>query len=430
MVPGAAGLVADKGDECVAQVTIQQGHNHHTRLLKLQLGIAFAAFLFIGAQDGAGGVLLPSLQRQYSLNKSTVSYMFFASTLGYLIAAFSSGPLVERLGRRKFLTLGAVMLCGGLAVVALVPIWLVVLLAVMSLGFGIALIDAGLNAYVAGLPDNTALLNYLHAFYGGGALIGPLLASGLLTIGLGWNMVYVVLAVGFLLLALSLASVFAEHDASVRAQKSSNLSTHSVPTANLMGATLSLPVVWLAALFLLLYVGVEVSIGSWTFSFLTEQRSLSTLLAGWLVSSYWTGLTLGRLVLGSVTRRLGNLLMVQLCLGGLVLGLLLLWLLPNIAAAGLGLVLSGFSLGPIFPTVIAIISQVLPQRLIPTAIGFMTSLGAAGAALFPWVAGNVANRFGVWIVPPYAIVLTIGILVLWLLFQRYAGAAEQQAVQA
>jgi len=57
-------------------------------------------------------------------------------------------------------------------------------------GFGVGIIDAGLNAYIAGLPDNTAPLNYLHAFYGVGALRGPVIASAILAIGLGWNFVY------------------------------------------------------------------------------------------------------------------------------------------------------------------------------------------------------------------------------------------------
>ncbi len=401
-------------------MTAPAGPNLST-LVKLQLVIAFAAFLFIGSQDGAVGVILPSLQQQYGLNKSTVSYMFFAGTCGYLAAAFSSGALVELLGRRRFLTVGALALSAGLGLISTVPTWLFVLLSLVVVGFGIATIDAGLNAYVAGLPNNTALLNYLHAFYGFGALLGPLVAAGILSAGFGWSRVYLLLALGALLLVAGFPSVYTK--GGVGQPVAEGQADVKQPGSRLMSQTLRLPVVWLAALFLLLYVGVEVSIGSWTFSFLTERRGLGTLIAGWLVSSYWSGLTLGRLVLGSVTRKLGNLLMVQLCLAGLVIGLVLLWLVPHVVAAGVGLLLAGFCLGPIFPTMIAMISQLVPQHLLPSAIGFMTSLGAAGASLFPWVAGNLANRFGVWVVMPYAIVLTAIILGLWLLFQRQVLAA-------
>jgi fucose permease len=388
--------------------------------LWLPIAVAFAALMFIGMNDGAVGVLLPSLQQHYGLDKRTVSFLFFSGTCGYLLAAFTSGLLVEWLGRRLFLTLGGVALVAGMTTAASVPPWLLVLAALLVLGFGVAIVDAGLNAYVASLPNNTALLNYLHAFYGGGALIGPLLASSILTLGWRWNRVYVVLAILAALLAISLAAAFQRSK-----QPPSATAQDQQHTGNVMRATLALPIVWVAALFLFLYVGVEVSVGSWVYSFLTEHRGITTVLAAWLVSGYWFGLMLGRLVLGGVTERLGHFFVIQLCLGGTALGLLLLWLVPLTPIAAFGLALAGFSLGPIFPTLIAVIAQLVPQRLLPSAIGFMTSLGAGGAAFFPWLAGTLANEFGIWTMLPYAIGLTVVVLGLWLLFQFYAAKAEQ-----
>lgn len=387
--------------------------------LWLPIAVAFAALMFIGMNDGAVGVLLPSLQQHYVLDKRTVSFMFFSSTFGYLIAAFSSGMLVEWLGRRLFLTLGGVALVAAMLTISMVPSWIVVLLALVMLGFGVAIVDAGLNAYVASLPNNTALLNYLHAFYGGGALAGPILASSILAVNWSWNRVYGVMTTLAILIAVGLAIAF-RGDGKAAASSSEQRSG-----GNVMKAALSLPIVWVAAFFLFLYVGVEVSIGSWTYSFLTEERQTAGLIAAWLVSGYWFGLMLGRLVLGSVTERLGHFLVIQLCLGGTMLGLLLLWLVPFTPIAAFGLALTGFSLGPIFPTLIAVISQLVPNRLLTSAIGFMTSLGAGGAAFYPWLSGNLANAFGIWTILPFAIVLTVLVLGLWLLFQRYAGKTER-----
>lgn len=377
--------------------------------------------MFIGTNDGAIGVLLPSLQQQYGLDKRTVSYLFFSGTCGYLVAAFTSGLLVEWLGRRTFLTLGGLALFTGMITIASVPPWLIVLLALVVLGFGVAIVDAGLNAYVASLPNNTALLNYLHAFYGGGALVGPLLASQMLAFGWGWYRVYGLLAVLAVLLTINLVVAF--HGAE---QPSHDSAAHDQQhTGNVMRAALGLPIVWVAALFLFLYVGVEVSVGSWVYSFLTEHRGIATLLSGRLVSGYWFGLMLGRLVLGGVTERLGNVLVIQLCLAGTAIGLLLVWLVPLTPVAAFGLALAGFSLGPIFPTLIAVISQLVPVRLLPSAIGFMTSLGAGGAAFFPWLAGTLANERGIWTILPYALVLTVIVLGLWLLFQYHARKLAQ-----
>ena len=52
-------------------------------------------------------------------------------------------------------------------------------------------------------------------------------------------------------------------------------------------------------MFLCLYVGIEVTVGNWGFSLLTQQRGAGTLLAGLVVSGYWLGLTLGRFLINA-----------------------------------------------------------------------------------------------------------------------------------
>src|SRR5438046_5179085 len=90
----------------------------------------------------------------------------------------------------------------------------------------------------------------------------------------------------------------------------------ATPRSNVLVAALRLPVVWIAALFLLIYVGAEVSVGIWSYSFLTEERHTPLLLAGWMVSGYWLGLTLGRLALALVTLRVGSARELSACTAG------------------------------------------------------------------------------------------------------------------
>ena len=93
-------------------------------------------------------------------------------------------------------------------IVALTPPFPALLPALFVIGFGEALLDAGFNAYVAGLPRNSALLNYLHAFYGTGALLGPLIASAILARSWGWNVTYLVWLTGGALAVVGFARVF------------------------------------------------------------------------------------------------------------------------------------------------------------------------------------------------------------------------------
>jgi fucose permease len=183
---------------------------------------------------------------------------------------------------------------------------------------------------------------------------------------------------------------------------------------NVLALALRLRVVWIAALFLLFYVGTEVSLGSWSYSYLTEQRHLPTLFSGWAVSGYWFGLTVGRLTLARLAEQSGGRRLIQGCLAGLAVGVVLVWSAPNEGIAAAGLWVAGFSLGPIFPTTIAFMSTLVSSRLLPSAIGFLASLGSMGAAVFPWLAGNLAQQFGLWTLLPYVVALAVVMLLLWM----------------
>ncbi len=68
----------------------------------------------------------------------------------------SSGALVDWLGRRRLLALGAGAFATGTAGMALHPPCVAVLSPrVLCVGFGFGTLDAGLNVYIAVIPRST-----------------------------------------------------------------------------------------------------------------------------------------------------------------------------------------------------------------------------------------------------------------------------------
>ncbi len=411
----------------LAQVLSQTSSDTQARQ-RLRIGLAFFTFILIGANDGAVGILLPSVIAHYGIDKATVGLLFVASTIGYLIAAFTSGLLLERLGRRSFLMLGTSGLIVGAAIYSAMPPFVALFPVLFCIGFGLGILDAGLNAYIAGLPRSTGLLNYLHAFYGVGALLGPLVASTILALAWGWNTTYLVWVTAGGVVLLGFMLLF-QNDGKAPVRRVDGL--RATGDGNTLFITLRTRLVWVAAFFLLAYVGAEVSLGTWSYSLLTEDRHAAALLSGWTVSGYWMGLTLGRIVLGRIAERAGATRLIQWCLAGVVVGVAVVWAAPNVAIAAVGLWVTGFSLGPIFPSTIAVISERVEGRLQQSAIGFAASLGSLGAAFFPFVAGTLAQRVGLWTLLPFVGTLAVVMLILWLALQhmnRYeiARAATDQ----
>ena len=393
----------------------------HTFSFDWQLGLAFFAFIVIGANDGAVGVMIPSISAHYGVNKAIVSLLLLCCSAGYLIAAFNSGFLVKKLGERRFLLFGVSTVIVGAFSISMVPPFAFLTVPFFLVGLGIAALDTGLNAYIADQPRSATPLNYLHACYGAGALFGPIVASTIiLVVGLTWNYVYDVWVILSFLFFFGVLLKF-------KKQGTGSESPPEVETQekrSSMGNVLRLPVAWIAAFFLFFYVGVEISLGTWIYSFLTEQRQQPTLFSAWIVSGYWMGLTLGRVFLAKLVNWLSERTAIQICVIGVMLGTFLTWLIPIGIVSAIGLCLTGFCLGPIFPTTIALMPQLVPKRLLATAIGLVACMGGLGGTLFPWLSGNLAQVLGLWIILPYAIALTVMMFLLWMPLQLQQGSKQ------
>ena len=128
----------------------------------LRLGLAFFGFTLIGAQSGAIGVLIPDLSSFYHVSDAVIGSLFFVSSIGYFISAFTSSLLLERLGLRRFMLIGICMFFGATLVFGLKPPFAVLLLMRLFLGLGMAIFPwlAGVLAQGIGI---WSLLPYIIA---------------------------------------------------------------------------------------------------------------------------------------------------------------------------------------------------------------------------------------------------------------------------
>jgi fucose permease len=154
-------------------------------------------------------------------------------------------------------------------------------------------------------------------------------------------------------------------------------------------------------------VGLEIGMGNWGFSYLVEARGLSRSLAGYSVSGYWLGLTVGRFVISPIAARIGatTASMMYACLIGVVAATTLAWLSPFAILASVALLLLGFFLGPIFPTTMAIVPQLTEERLAPAAIGVLNAGSTVGGSALPWLAGAISQATGIWTLLPFTLAL-------------------------
>jgi fucose permease len=281
----------------------------------LSVVASYYGFVMVGVAAGVAGVLLPAQMRDYGVDRTTIGITFFAFSAGFMLAGSSAGALVHRLGPRVALAAGSSAFAASAFYMATRPSFPALVTVQLALGYGVGVLESVLNAYLTQLPRAARRLNQLHAFFGVGALIGPLLAAWMLR-SWPWPSVYLVIAVLIVPLLASVLLIFPKSAGPAEEASSLREKGHH----GLLRATVRDRGVLLGALFLAVYVGLEISFGNWGFSFLVDGRGQPQLLAGYAVSGYWLGLTVGRFVISRAASRvgLGEVAMTYTCLAGIV----------------------------------------------------------------------------------------------------------------
>lgn len=431
-------------------------------LLKIQILTSFFVFILFGLGEQAVGALIPKLQEHYEINDAEVSLIFLCSVIGYVLMAVLSEFTHKILGIKGVAIMGCVALTTGYLITSFKPPYPILLLCYIGNGIGCGSLDAALNGWMGNLADSNQLLGIMHGCYGIGCMITPPLITTLLERKKNpwtWNQYYIVLSVmGSIMLMLfivvfrhetPLKYKFALEMKNSRQMKSSDIglddfdmgiesisSSMSDPLDSTddssgqsasFSETLKYPLVWVLSLILFMYVGGEVAFGSWIITFLLRIKKLSYKVSSYLATSFWAGLTVGRIGLGFVTAHyfktelVANLVYIVCSFAGF----LVFWLFAFTDLTAFLFVIAfvtGTAVGPIFPTTIVTSIKILPVKYHTAGIGFICALGGGGAAAVPFLVGLIAESSDLGLKSfPLIVAMMFGILtVMWLgVFKKY-----------
>jgi fucose permease len=369
--------------------------------------LAYIAFIALGMPDGLLGVAWPSIRADFSIPLDSLGILLFASVTGYMTSGFLSGPLIARMGVGNVLAASCALTGTGLIGYTLVPTWWMMVLLGVVAGLGAGAIDAGLNTYVAA-HFGEGLMQWLHACYGVGVTLGPIIMTiALNTLG-SWRVGYRVVGIFQLAMAACFVltlSMWDRKETAIGREGPKRLTDYKTP----LGLTLHQPRVWLSALLFFLYVGVEVSFGTWTYTLLTESRGISSAAAGFWVGSYWATFTIGRVIAGLFAKRVGVNLLVLGGIAGALLGAALLVWNPSQVANLVAVALIGFSIAPIFPAFMSGTSQRVGEKFAANTIGMQMTASGLGTAIIPSLLGVLARRFSLEVIPTCLVVVLLGL---------------------
>lgn len=379
--------------------------------LRPELGLvtlAFVAFIALGMPDGLLGVAWPSIRAGFSIPIDAIGALLAASVAGYMTASSLSGPLIARLGIGRVLAASCALTGAAMIGDTLVPQWWMMVLLGVAAGLGAGAIDAGLNTYVAA-HFGERLMQWLHASYGIGVTLGPLIMTIALAGTHSWRPGHRLVGSFQLLLAVCFVltlSWWANKGSTTADGEKRRLTDYRTPLA----ATLRQPRVWLSMLLFVLYVGAEASLGTWTYSLLVESRGIESTRAGLWAGSYWATFTIGRVLAGVNARKVGGNALVLGGLGAALLGVTLLIWNPTAVANLVAVALIGLGIAPIFPALMSGTAQRVDARFAANTIGMQMSAAGLAAAVVPSLLGILARRYSLEVIPLCLAALFLGLL--------------------
>lgn len=384
------------------------------------------SLFLIGWNDGSTGPLIPRMQDSYNVDYIVVSMIFVCNCLGCMLAAALNMWISDKYGFGWTVTAGSLFQGIALAIETTRPPFPVMAFSYFIGGVGLAFQIAQNNAFIAMLPNNPhAKMMIAHGCYGFGAFVAPLVSTQFAK-QKHWNFHYLTSLALSMVNTASLALIFrfrAQADIlrTLGVQDDAKSNQSASQGAQKYFELMRLRIVHIVALFIFVYVGTEVTLGAWSVSFLIHDRNGGS-SSGYVSSGFFGGLALGRFALIWLNKLVGPTRVVYLY-GTICIGLeLTVWLLPNLIENAFAISFVGFFMGPMYPTVVMILSNIVPPRFFGGAIGWIACTGSTGAAIFPFILALMAQRLGVAVLQPLLVGLLALMLALWTLALYYKPA--------
>ncbi|MEJ7767684.1 MAG: MFS transporter [Chitinophagaceae bacterium] len=321
------------------------------------------------------GSIIPELQKKFDLDQVAAGVLFSLLPLGILTGSLIFGPIADRYGYRLVLAIACLCMFAGFEGIAYADTMLVLKICVYLFGTGGGAINGGTSAVIADISKSKgSALSLLGVFFGLGALFMPfILASLQNTLSFGT----VLATVGFITLLPAL--FFLVLDFPVPKQ------TNNQPLFSSI-ALLKDHVLLLIAFFLFCQSSFEGIINNWTTSYLIQHLSVPPDKALYALTLYLAGMTVSRLLIGTVFSSLNSFKLLFVSFILILAGCILLETGAAYKMAVSGLVLLGAGLGGGFPLLLGLVANRY-TTLSGTAFSFVLVIALVGNMLvsYEWV---------------------------------------------
>jgi MFS transporter, FHS family, glucose/mannose:H+ symporter len=320
------------------------------------------------------------LAERLSIDDARIGRLIAVWQVTSLVIMLFVGPLLDRFGHRPILITGFLIVALSILLFATSEKMSVIFSASFLLGVGGSCVNAGGNTLLPAAidPDNPAAASNLgNVFFGLGAFVMPFVLAYLferMSFRGALSVFAVIAAVAVVPAALAdYPQVSSGFELSAAVQLAGNTA------------------VWIAALCLFCYIGLEVSMASWTTTYLRNvgwNEKRSTLL----FSLFWVAMMAGRLATSRfVTTEVGRTTIQVVVLAAAAL-ILVMTMTSRRGVGAVCVILLGLCFAPIFPTTVGLTFARFEPALYGSVFALIFAVGLLGSSVVPAAIGSISKQ--------------------------------------
>lgn len=380
-------------------------------MYSLLIAVIYLIFISLGLPDSLLGSGWPAMHAAFSVPSSYAGYVSMAISFMTIISALLSPMMIKRFHTKWIVIVSIFLTVMGLIGFSISTSYAMLFVFAVPYGMGAGAIDASVNHYVANNYSGS-VMNFLHCFYGVGAVISPNIMAVALSKA-SWNEGYrwtAYIQIFILLICIISLPLWKKNE------RDSNKQEEEV--AGIREA-LKHPGVVLTLIAFFAYCSGEATCFLWTSSYFAGvKEGLTDHLIASFGSLIFGGLMLGRLISGFVSNRLGDRMLIRIGIFVEVVGILLVMIpVASFIPAAIGFVIIGTGMGPVYPAIQHMAPTNFGERYSAAVIGLQMASAYIGSTFMPMIFGNIQEKIGIGIMPFYLLIFAV--LNIWMLERTY-----------
>lgn len=334
-------------------------------------------------------ISLRSISETFSLSSFMMGVIVALQAVGTCVPPLFLGSLSERIGKRGVIMISMPLMVLGTFIVFATHSLEFFIIGIMLCGAGFSTTEGTLSATLCTEFSKSSKfhMGITQASFSIGAVISPILCEAMVAAGYSYNTMFGIISAAYL--GLFVIYFFTKQNNDIKGYSDAGIRT--AVSFFLKRAFI------LVVIAMIMYVGAEVSMASFTDSYLALTL-LKPGISALALSLFWAGMIPTRLLLGAI--KLDHRTSIISCAAGVLASIVAILIIPGDTARLAAFFSLGAFCGPCWPLIMDMVMKEHPKNA-GTVSNIMISVGGFGGAVIPIIAG--AFIFGTDFTPVFII---------------------------